>query len=196
MYGIDFPPVGERMGRLAETLEAFRLLCSQEVTDYEGRYVQLTGALFEPKPVRPSGIPLLVGGSGQRLKRIAARFADIFNSFPAPWEWRAVNDDLDAKARAAGREPGDVVRSAFVFSELSGDPEKEATAVRRFQETRGGSVEEIRRRILGGSPEEMIAVAQSYEDAGISLIVINLRPPFDTVGLERFARDVLPAFSG
>ncbi|MBI4260414.1 MAG: LLM class flavin-dependent oxidoreductase [Actinobacteria bacterium] len=196
MYGIPFPEVGERMGRLEETLETFHLLCRQEVTDYEGRHVRLREAVFEPKPVNPDGIPVLVGGSGPRLRRIAARHADLFNSFPPPWEWRALNDGLDEACRSVGRHPGDLVRSVLVFVELSGDREREERVVRHVQRTRGGTEEEVRSRILVGTPEDMARVARSYEAAGVSLIVMNLRPPFTPEGIDRFAREVVPAVAG
>lgn len=194
MYDIPFPPAGERMRRLEEFLQAFRLLCTQPVTDFEGRFVRLREAVFEPKPLRAEGIPVLVGGGGRRLKGIAARYADIYNGFPPPWEWRAVNDDLDRAVRDSGREPGQVVRSVLTFVELSGDPDREQRVVRHVQRTRGGTEEEVRRRLLVGSPEDMIRVARSYAEAGVDLIVMNLRPPFTTRGLDRFAREVLPAF--
>jgi alkanesulfonate monooxygenase SsuD/methylene tetrahydromethanopterin reductase-like flavin-dependent oxidoreductase (luciferase family) len=195
MFGLGFPAVGERVGRLEETIRVFRLLCSEEETDFEGRYYRLVGARFEPKPLQPGGIPVLVGGSGQRVKRIAARHGDIFNSFPPPWEWPAVNDDLDQQARAVGRDPADIVRSAFVFSELSGDADRERDLIAHFQRTRGGTEEEVRGRVLLGSPDDMIQVIKAYEQAGISLIAVNVRPPYSSRGIERFARNVLPAFA-
>ncbi len=195
MYGIKFPAVDGRMTLLNETLTAFRLLCTQEVTSFQGRHVKLKEAVFEPKPVRPDGIPVLVGGSGQRLKRIAARHADVFHSFPPPWEWAAVNADLDAKLAAAGRRPDELVRSSAVFGELSGDPEREADLIRQVRRSRGGTEEQVRSRILIGSPEDMSRVARTYEAAGVSLLTINLRAPFDVPGLARFAAEVAPAFA-
>jgi alkanesulfonate monooxygenase SsuD/methylene tetrahydromethanopterin reductase-like flavin-dependent oxidoreductase (luciferase family) len=193
MYGIEYPAVGERMGRLDETLTMFQQLCTQEVTDFDGRYYQLQQASFDPKPVRAGGIPILIGGSGDRLKRIAARHATMFNSFAAPWEWPDVNADLDAKLAVAGRSPSDLERTAFVFSELSGDTAAEDELVGHFQRTRGGTEQEVRDRVVIGSPDAMIAVLRSYADAGVSTAILNLRPPFTVVGLERFAREVLPA---
>jgi alkanesulfonate monooxygenase SsuD/methylene tetrahydromethanopterin reductase-like flavin-dependent oxidoreductase (luciferase family) len=192
MYGIDFPPVGERMGRLDEALELFGRLCRDDVVDFEGRWYQLHGAVFDPKPVRPDGIPVLVGGSGPRLKRIAARHATIFNSFAAPWEWPDVNRELDGLLEAAGRSPTDLERTAFVFAELSGDRGREDELVSHFQRNRGGTDEEVRSRVLVGQPDAMSAVLHSYADAGIDMAILNLRPPFSVDGLERFAREVLP----
>lgn len=192
MYGFDYPAVGERMGRLDEALTIFRRLCTEERVDFAGRYYQLTEAVFDPKPVRPEGIPILVGGSGDRLKRIAARHATMFNSFAAPWEWAAVNADLDAKLESVGRAPSELERTAFVFAELSGDTAAEDALVRTFQSTRGGTDDEVRRRILVGTPDDMTAVLRSYAAAGVSTVILNLRPPHSTDGIERLAREVLP----
>jgi alkanesulfonate monooxygenase SsuD/methylene tetrahydromethanopterin reductase-like flavin-dependent oxidoreductase (luciferase family) len=193
MYGIPYPPLGERMGRLDEALTIFGRLCTEDRVDFAGEWYDLHGAVFEPKPVRPAGIPVLVGGSGPRLKGIAARHATMFNSFSAPWEWADVNADLDARLAVAGRAPAALERTAFVFAELSGDQAREDELVGHFQRTRGGTEEEVRRRVVVGDPDAMVAVLRSYEAAGVGTAILNLRPPFDLAGLERFARDVLPA---
>lgn len=195
MYGIDFPSVGERMGRLDEALELIGKLFREDVVDFQGRYYWLEGAPFDPKPVRPEGIPILVGGSGPRLKGIVARHATMFNSFSAPWEWAAVNADLDERLAKVGRAPDELERTAFVFSELSGDSEAEDALVAHFQRNRGGTDDEVRQRVVVGSPDQMISVLRGYADAGIETAILNLRPPFPLAGLERFAADVLPALA-
>ena len=85
--------------------------------------------------------------------------------------------------------------TAFLFGDLSGDPAKTDAAVARFAATRGGTPEEVRRRIIAGTPDEMIAVLKSYEAAGVGFGIINLQPPYPLEGLARFAAEVLPAIS-
>ncbi|HEY4332735.1 MAG TPA: LLM class flavin-dependent oxidoreductase, partial [Ilumatobacteraceae bacterium] len=70
MYGIEYPSVGERMGRLDEALTIFHRLCTEDTVDFDGRWYRLAAAVFDPKPARVAGIPVLVGGSGDRLKNI------------------------------------------------------------------------------------------------------------------------------
>lgn len=195
MFGIPCPGVGERMTMLDETLDAFHALCrgGGEPVSYRGRTVTYEGAVFDPVPVRPTGIPVLVGGSGPRLKRIAARHASLFNTFAAPWEWPTVNAELDRALEAAGRRPEELERTGFVFSELSGDPDREQALVAHFQRTRGGSEDEVRRRVLVGDPEAKAAVLRAYAEAGVTMAIINLRPPLSATDLERFAREVLAA---
>ena len=194
MYGIEYPAVGERMTRLDEALQIFKRLFTEDEVTFDGSSYQLSKAVFDPKPVRKAGIPLLVGGSGNRLKNIVARNADIFNSFAAPWEWADVNADLDARMAKHGRNPKDLMRTAFVFSDLSGDAAKEEDLLRTFQKNRGGTDEEVRKRIVIGDPDNMINVLKGYEEAGIEMAILNLRPPFSAEEVERFAREVLVAF--
>ena len=196
MFGIPFPPVGQRMERLEEALEIFGLLCSSPgPASYDGRHYQLREAVFLPKPVRPEGIPVLIGGGGNRTRSIVARHASIYNGFFAPWEWRDVNEDLDRRVKAAGRDPGEIERSAFVFAELLRDRSREDALVAHFQRTRGGTEEEVRSRVLLGDPERNVEVLRSYEAAGISLVVMNLRAPYDPSGLEWFAEEVMPVMT-
>jgi alkanesulfonate monooxygenase SsuD/methylene tetrahydromethanopterin reductase-like flavin-dependent oxidoreductase (luciferase family) len=124
---------------------------------------------------------------------LAGPHATIFNTFAAPWEWDAVNADIDHAARQAGRDPGAICRSAYVFADFSGDPARSARLLTAFLRTRGGTEEQARRRIMMGDPEHLIAVVKGYESAGVGLMILNLTPPWDLEGLDRFAHDVMPA---
>ena len=195
MYGFDYPGVGDRMRLLDETLEAFSLLCTADgPVDYEGSCVRLSDACFDPKPVRPGGVPVLVGGSGERLRRIAARRADWYNGFWAPWEWSEVNDGLDELLARNGRRPGDLKRTAFVFTELTNDPAATDGLVNTFRTIRGGTEDEVRARIVAGPPEQMVSVLESYAAAGVDMAILNIRPDQGAAEVEWFGEHVLPAF--
>lgn len=196
MYGFEFPGVGDRMTMLDETLEAFGLLCNaDDPVDYHGRFVSLTGACFDPKPVRAGGVPVLVGGSGQRLRRITARHADWYNGFWAPWEWAEINAEFDTLLKRAGRRPDDLKRTVLVFAELSGDVGACEALVKRFQSLRGGTMDQVRARVLAGSPGEMIDVLKSYAAAGVDMVILHIHPEQNTAELGSFAEQVLPAFN-
>ena len=195
MYGFGFPGVGDRMTMLDETLEAFRLLCAADgPVDYDGEHVRLAHARFDPKPVRPGGVPVLVGGSGQRLRRITARHADWYNGLWAPWEWSEVNDGLDALLESAGRQPDDLKRTALVFSDLSGDADTADALVGLLQPRMGGTEEQVRSRLVAGSPEQMTAVLESYAAAGVDMAILHIIPSQEATKVSWFGEHVLPAF--
>jgi len=81
-YGIEFPPIKERMDRLEEALAIAKLMFTEERPSFEGKHYRIDRALNNPRPIQPGGPPLLVGGGGEkRTLRIAARFADITHWF-------------------------------------------------------------------------------------------------------------------
>jgi F420-dependent oxidoreductase-like protein len=110
-YGWPFPSARERVDRFAEALEIWDLLQQEERTTYEGQHYQIVDAPFEPKPLQRPRMPLLIGGSGPRMLRLAARHADIWNAVGTPDEGGALNQRLDAACAAEGRDPSSLVRT-------------------------------------------------------------------------------------
>jgi F420-dependent oxidoreductase-like protein len=110
-YGWPFPSARERVDRFAEALEIWDRLQLAERTTYEGQHYQIVDAPFEPKPLQRPRMPLLIGGSGPRMLRLAARHADIWNAVGTPEEGGATNQRLDAACAAEGRDPASLVRT-------------------------------------------------------------------------------------
>jgi probable F420-dependent oxidoreductase len=95
-----------RAGRLGEQMELCRLLWRGEPVSYEGRYWRLENATLLPRPHRPGGPPLWVGGSGPTSVKLTARHADGF--FPNSSEAERLRESwqgVQAEAKAAGRKP-------------------------------------------------------------------------------------------
>ncbi|MAT06933.1 MAG: hypothetical protein CL424_18020 [Acidimicrobiaceae bacterium] len=194
-FGLPFPPTGDRMTLLDEFLDAIRALFAADgPCSYDGRFVQFRDAVLDPRPTDAQPLPILVGGSGDRLRSIVARHADIYNGFWAPEQWAAINADLDARLRDAARQPGDLLRSAFVPSELRVDRRLQDEFVNGQAESRGGSHADVRNRciIAGGDP---VAVLRRFHDAGVEQVVLSLDPMTDPDELGSFAADVVGAIA-
>lgn len=106
-YGIPFPSPRERVDRFGEQLEMYRLLESQERSDFCGQYYSLVNAPFEPKPVF-GHIPILVGSTGKRMMRHVARYADQWDGGGTPEEYRQHGERLNALCQEIGRDPGEI----------------------------------------------------------------------------------------
>ncbi|MCB1250609.1 MAG: TIGR03560 family F420-dependent LLM class oxidoreductase [Acidimicrobiales bacterium] len=186
-YGIPFGTAGERLALLRESIQCIRGLLTQDVTDFAGEHVTLTGARCEPKPVQ-ARLPIWVGGGGERVTlRIVAEHADGWNiPFVSPEEWARKSAVLDEHCAAVGRDPGDVTRSVNVGMAFT---EEELAA--QF----GAIAEFVRPGVLTGSTQEVIDRVGAYVEAGAEWVILAMRSPFDRDGLERFAAEVLPAFS-
>jgi alkanesulfonate monooxygenase SsuD/methylene tetrahydromethanopterin reductase-like flavin-dependent oxidoreductase (luciferase family) len=114
-YGLPLVSPAEGVGALAEAITIIRRMFTEDQFDFAGRYYTLTGTVNEPKPVQRPGPPVLVGGAGTRLLRVAAEQADIWN-VPGPPHasmdfLRERSRVLDQHCADIGRDPASIVRS-------------------------------------------------------------------------------------
>jgi F420-dependent oxidoreductase-like protein len=105
--GIPLYAPGERIRRLGEACEITRRLWTQQLTDFDGRYYQLTQARCEPKPIQKPYPPIVIGGSGEQLTlRVVAQYADIWNFGGADVEtFQHKIGVLHEHCAAVGRDP-------------------------------------------------------------------------------------------
>ncbi|RMD74856.1 MAG: LLM class F420-dependent oxidoreductase, partial [Chloroflexi bacterium] len=98
MFGFDLLPVQERFHRFAEGLEVVtRLLRSETPITWIGEYYQLRDAILLPRPQRPGGPLIVIGGNGEkRTLPLTARYADEWNAvFVPPDRFAQLNAKLD-----------------------------------------------------------------------------------------------------
>jgi alkanesulfonate monooxygenase SsuD/methylene tetrahydromethanopterin reductase-like flavin-dependent oxidoreductase (luciferase family) len=107
-YGIPFPAPADRVGAVEETLAALRLLESQQRTDFDGDFLQLHDAPFEPKPVR-GRLPVVVGSRRPRMLDVLARFGDYWDTPESLEALVRTGAILEASCRRHGRDPDDIV---------------------------------------------------------------------------------------
>jgi probable F420-dependent oxidoreductase len=140
IVGLPFDAGGVRLQRLEETVQAIKLLWSEETANYAGDHVRLKDApsvLALPLRRVPK---LLIGGTMCRALGIAGRHADIVSVFPSVasgrfgWPGWAEGSTVDqtaaqtdwakAGAERAGRDWAAVELSTqLCFSAVAGDPE-------------------------------------------------------------------------
>ena len=123
MFGYDFPRAGDRVSMLREALKMFKMLQSQDKSTFEGKFYQLKEAIFEPKPVR-NPMPVVIGGSGDRMLRIIGQFADQWdNNFRSNDEYQERTAKVNAAAETAGRDPSKIRRSTTLPMDSLNDPD-------------------------------------------------------------------------
>lgn len=108
-YGFPFLSMAERMDVLEEQLEIVHDGHWGEDDNYafKGRHYELSGLSSYPKPLQRPHPPLIMGGAaGPRAARLAARWADEYNTvMPTLDEAAERKARIDAACAAAGREP-------------------------------------------------------------------------------------------
>jgi len=163
-YGIGLPPLRERFDRFDEGVAAIIGLLSQETTTLDGRYVKLTDARCEPKPVQRPHPPVTIGGRGRtRTLRTAARLAQQWNAItPNPQDWLSLKQTLVEHCASAGRDPAEITCSVNV-------------------------------RVEGPDGIKQAAdLAAAYRDAGADLVIMNLPLAADPAMVEPLAEALTP----
>ena len=109
-YGIELPPLRERFDRFDEGVEAIACLLELETTTLAGKYVKLTDARCNPKPVQHPHPPITIGGRGRtRTLRTTARWAQQWNVVPGSVEeWLDLKQTLIAHCDRIGRDPSEI----------------------------------------------------------------------------------------
>ena len=79
--GLPYERAGARIDRMLESLRIVKRLLAGERVTSAGPWYRLRDARLEPKPVQ-AHVPVLIGGGGPRMLRIAAREADIVGLLP------------------------------------------------------------------------------------------------------------------
>jgi alkanesulfonate monooxygenase SsuD/methylene tetrahydromethanopterin reductase-like flavin-dependent oxidoreductase (luciferase family) len=159
--------------RFEEALHVLVPLLREGHVDFQGRLYSARDCELLPRGPRPGGPPIWIAAFGPRLMRLAARWADAFNTswHTDPRTLAAPFGALDDACREVGRHPGSIQRTVGTFVAL------DDTAA----ESRPG------REGLRGAPEQIAQQLRAIEAAGASHITCLLVPP-TARGIERFAR--------
>jgi F420-dependent oxidoreductase-like protein len=119
-YGLAFPQASVRVDRLEETVRILHALMGQKLTTFSGDHYDLVDAPLEPKAIQQPRIPILIAAHQPRMIRVAARFADQWDTYAtqAGTSTSMTKEDLasrvnrfEAACRDAGRDPSTIRRS-------------------------------------------------------------------------------------
>ena len=110
-YGVEFPPIAQRMDRLDEAVTIAKLMLTQDRPSFEGKYYKIDRALNVPRPVQHGGPKILIGGTGERRTlRILAERGDIGHWFGGPLdEMKRKKQIFEAHCEAVKRDPSEVL---------------------------------------------------------------------------------------
>lgn len=161
-YGIELPPVRERLDRFEEAVQVVLGLLREQRTTFAGKHYTVTDAPNDPKPVQER-LPLLIGGGGQkRTMRIAARYADEWNAWTTPEVMAHKVTVLRQHCADIGRDPAEITVSTQALLYLSDD--ESWLAGRR---TAAADLPTI-----VGTPAEVVDIVAAYREAGVDELIV------------------------
>ncbi|WP_069804520.1 LLM class F420-dependent oxidoreductase [Thermogemmatispora onikobensis] len=190
-YGYEFPSTAERLARLGEALQVLLAMWTQEEAYFEGRYYQVRGAINQPKGLQRPHIPILIGGSGEKVTlRLVALYGDACNLGGDVETVRHKLAVLRQHCEAVGRDYESIWRTVII--DECAIAESEAEAVAKLRPEQRANLEHLRRTQLIGTPETIRSRIAEYEALGIQELIIHFVDAATNLeGLRLFARTCL-----
>jgi F420-dependent oxidoreductase-like protein len=191
LFGFDLLDTDARFERYQEGMEVVtRLLQSDTPVTFDGQYYQLRGAVLLPRPQRPGGPRILIGGNGaRRTLPLVVRYANEWNCVAlTPDEFTRSNQRLDEMLVDAHREPGSVRRSMMTGCVFG----KDDAALKRKLEIYGGTVDDLQKRgNVAGSLGSIQEQLDALEQVGLQRIMLQWQDLDDLESLQVLARGIL-----
>jgi probable F420-dependent oxidoreductase len=158
-FGYSFD---HRVDRPEEALQILSPLLKGNGVDFVGTHYEARDCLITPLGPRRDGIPLLMGAFGPRMLRLAARYADQWNT-----AWLGDPQDL--------AEPLQRLRNACV--EIGRDPATlDVTVGVSIAFPDLGKTRSFAQKPLSGSVDSLAQAFQRYYDAGAAHLIIQPTP--------------------
>ncbi len=201
-YPPEFAAVGanlaERGPRTDEAIEILRRHWTEQKVEHHGRFHDFGPVKIEPKPVRPGGPPIIVGGRKAVSMRRAGRLGDGYISHMCDAATYAANlRAIAGHAREAGRAGRPFHTAALLFTVLDDSYEAAHDRAAKMLGTIYNTDfrEASKRYCLLGKPEHCLEQLRTFAKAGCRHFVLSALSDPDEI-IERATRDMIPALSG
>jgi len=202
-YGFPFPSIGVRMDLLEEQLEIVHRQWHGMPFAFEGRHYRIERSHALPGPVqRPHPTLILGGHGGPRSARLAARWADEYNTlFATPDECARQRAGVAEAWEREGRDPAALRFSLMTGCVVGTDRDEVFQRARAVMATarQDGDPEAFLRDREGswvtGTVEQAAVRLRELEDAGVDRVMLQHLAVDDLDMVELLGRGVLPALA-
>jgi F420-dependent oxidoreductase-like protein len=200
LYGFDLPPVRPRMDALEEQMQVVRGHWGPGPFSFEGEHFRAEELDARPKPVQQP-LPLILGGrGGPRSLRLAARYADEYNTVMLTVEEVAdLRARLDAACEAEDRDPATLPLSMMTGWLVGADSADLHDRAGQLSEWQGGGGDGV--AFVAGQPSstilgttaEAIEQLHALKQAGVTRVMGQhlLHRDLDAIAL--MGRQIAPA---
>jgi len=204
-YGYGFPSAGDRIGMLDEGVQIMRQLWTEGTATLAGQHYQITGAICQPLPLQPGGVPLWIAGGGEKKTlRLAARYASYANFDGTPDGFQRKSEILKAHCADVGTDYDAITRSAnynVILGETERDVQDRIAWMKDHllrcgvpENIAEGRVRDFANGPLVGTPELIAERLTQLGDLGMSYAILNFAEvAYDRTALTLFTEKIAPA---
>jgi F420-dependent oxidoreductase-like protein len=180
-YGFEFPGARDRLDRLEEAVQICRALFRDERPTFTGAHYRTVDARNVPAPVQAGGIPIMIGGSGEkRTLRLVAQYADMCNVSGGVDTLNHKLDVLRKHCADVGRGVSDITTTRLGTLVLTKDSE-ESARVRSFLSGLAGDA--FDEQFTVGEEHEVVEQISALASTGVDCLIFNMPlSDVDTIG--------------
>jgi alkanesulfonate monooxygenase SsuD/methylene tetrahydromethanopterin reductase-like flavin-dependent oxidoreductase (luciferase family) len=164
-------PSDRRVGAMLSAVERMRRLWRNEETGLE----------LQPRPFRPGGPPIWLGGSGPRMLRLAGETFDGWLPFsPTPAVYASGLSAVREAAERAGRDPDSVPTGAYLTVAIADTPSEATNELDTYMRAYYGVPGEVMARAQAchaGTLESASEWFAAYRSVGARHLVVRLARP-------------------
>ncbi len=193
-------PHNQRGARLDEGIAVLRKLWTGEPVSHEGRFFSFPETQMLPKPARPVGPPLWVGGRTEAAIRRAGTLCDGYISYVVtPNQFREALDRISGHYEAADRNIPEFGASHLLFTRLGPSYESafaDANALLSKRYAMDFSRATKRYAALG-KPSEIATAIEAFYQAGVRHLELEFLGSTEerNAQIEQFGKEVKPLLS-
>lgn len=182
--GFEFGTFTERFEKLDEALQIITAMFRDERPTLDGKHYRVAGAINQPAPVQVGGVPIMIGGSGEKKTlRMVAQYARESNLTCSPAEIPRKLEALESHCVDLGRDRSEIEVSWLGSLLLAPDADSAIVLRDEFFLRRGidwNTLDEafqadMSARMLIGDPESVAEqVKTKLIDQGIDGLTLNM----------------------
>lgn len=166
-----------------EAIALWRKVWSGENVEFDGQFTRFETLFVLPRPAQAGGPPIWVGGDTPPDRRRAALLADGWiPTFFSAERYKTEYAEICRMAAGAGRpKPTGGMRKVIKIVDTPAE---------------SANIENPYRHLIG-TPDQVVAALKEYEAAGVEEMSVSTGsedPNEVPLTMERFARDIMPAF--
>ena len=216
-YGVQFDHHDARYDRTREWLAVVDGLWSEPAFSFHGRFYSVENAVMEPKPLTRPRPTIYAGGESDTARSLISSLCDAYVMHgDAPELIARRIDDMSRRRAATGKPPMAFGVAAYsIVRDSKGEAERELARITDVRQSAAGNanyqqwIENTRleqrvsiedysvsnrglRSGLVGTPEQVLAQVQSFEENGVDLLLLQCSPQLEE--MERFAQQVIAPY--
>lgn len=189
-------PIEERADRMEESIDALRMLWSQDDVSSPGGYYPLEGVSLEPRPVQEQ-VPIWLSSNWvQRgLGRVAAQGDGWITNVPSTELFTQCWDKIQEKAKEGGHDINGLKRCLYISVNLNDEDEALAEGDGFMRSYYSVPYDVISKQLLCvfGPAQKCIDTMKRYREAGADYFIVRFASPNQMQQLEKFTESVVPA---